>query len=48
MGPWAMAILLGVLAVALVGAFLAVWLRDKSRSETVSADSDRSRTDPGR
>jgi len=41
-----MAILLGVLAVILVGAFLAVWMRDKRRSHETAHDSGRLDSDP--
>jgi hypothetical protein len=41
-----MAVLIGILAVILVGAFLAVWLRDKGRSNDVADDAGRFDTDP--
>jgi hypothetical protein len=40
-GATGMAILIGILAVILVGAFLAVWMRDKGRSNEVADDSGR-------
>jgi hypothetical protein len=44
LGPWAMGVFLVLLAVILVGAFAAVWLRDRNRSNDVSQDSSRQRT----
>ncbi|CAA9319076.1 MAG: hypothetical protein AVDCRST_MAG36-293 [uncultured Nocardioidaceae bacterium] len=44
-GPWAMGIFLVLLAVILVGVFAGVWLRDRHRSNGVSEDSSRQRTD---
>jgi hypothetical protein len=41
-----MAILIGVLALILVGAFLAVWTRDRNRSHEQSGDPARTDTDP--
>jgi hypothetical protein len=43
-----MAVLVGILAVILVGAFLAVWLRDKNRSQEVADDPGRLDTDSTR
>jgi hypothetical protein len=46
MGPFsAMAILVGVLAVVLIGAFLFLWNRDKSRSDSVADNPERLDTD---
>jgi hypothetical protein len=44
----AMAVLVGILAVILVGAFLIVWMRDKNRSQEVAEDPERLDTDPTR
>jgi hypothetical protein len=41
-----MAILVGILALVLVGAFLMIWKRDQSRSKEVSEDSGRFTADP--
>lgn len=43
-----MAVLIGVLAVILVGAFLAVWMRDRNRSHEVADDQGRFEADPSR
>lgn len=40
-----MAILIGVLALILVGAFLAVWTRDRNRSHEQAGDPGRTDTD---
>ena len=45
LGPLAMGIFLVLLAVILIGVFAGVWLRDRSRSNSVSDDSSRQRTD---
>jgi nitrogen fixation-related uncharacterized protein len=46
MGPFAtMAILVGVLAVVLIGVFLFLWTRDKSRSDSVAENPERLHTD---
>jgi hypothetical protein len=41
-----MVVLIIVLAVILVGGFMAVWMRDKSRSESVAENSGRFDADP--
>ncbi len=47
MGSFAsMAILVGVLAVIMVGVFVFLWSRDKGRSDSVAEDSARLDTDP--
>jgi hypothetical protein len=46
MGSFAtMAFVFGLMAVLLVGAFLFLWTRDKSRSDTEAADPERFDTD---
>jgi hypothetical protein len=44
----AMAVLIGILAVVLVGGFIAVWMRDKGRSNEVADDAGRLDTDPSK
>lgn len=47
MGSFAtMAFVFGLMAVLLVGGFLFMWTRDKSRSDTEAADPERLNTDP--
>jgi hypothetical protein len=41
-----MVVLIIVLAVILVGGFMAVWMRDKNRSHAVAEDSGRFDADP--
>lgn len=41
MGPIAMAVVLCIFALLLIGAFAAAWRRDKSRSNGVSDDHER-------
>ena len=45
LGPWAMGILMVVLAVVIIGAFALVWHHDRNRSDGVSEDPSRQRTD---
>lgn len=45
MDATAMAVLLVVLAIVLVGGFMTVWKRDKDRSEDVAEDPSRLDTD---
>jgi Na+/glutamate symporter len=46
MNAMAMAAVLGLFALVLVGTFLALWLRDRNRSEQVQHNPERLRTDP--
>jgi flagellar basal body-associated protein FliL len=43
----AMSVLIGVLALALLGYFAFMWIKEKGRSDEESADSSRQRTDTG-
>jgi hypothetical protein len=47
-GVMGMTILLGIVALLLVGFFMAFWKRDKDRSRDVSDDSGRFQADPSR
>ncbi len=42
----AMGVVVGILALIMVGAFLVVWLRDRNRSQEVSGDVQRFGADP--
>lgn len=47
LGPVAMGVFMGVLALLLIGVFAAAWLRDKRRSNAVSDDNERIEPGPG-
>ena len=45
LGPWAMGVFMVLLAVILIGVFAGAWFRDRNRSDDVSDDPSRQRTD---
>ena len=45
LGPWAMVVMMVVLAVAIIGVFVGLWRHDRNRSDGVSGDPSRQRTD---